>query len=575
MGCSRLPYSNSRLHFTEYPLVQSSLIFHKMLDRATLVAVLIACLATTSARQVQVSHIDAAAHLFPNGARHLLSVAAPITFETMRLVQHPTRPGALQRKVLQTHHGLSIFGHSFVLGLAADGVTEQPEGTYGTVLTGMEAALPDITPTILATQAARIAAQDPLVSGNHAAELESTELVVWLQHESESFASATSAVGSTALAHLAWVVRQEDGVTVIVDAHSGSVLRSWREMHTVHAPRLRGLEGGNAEAGQKAGSSSSSVRGMARRSLAGKRPPQDGLTSLWGIGGNEKVGRIFYNGSSRGSPALVATRKGRECSFVNTAAKVGNATSIMDWKKWAKLASSSNLSVIRQLYLAVPPVSYPCPAAGRYVKTGDTADGAFSQVTDTLGLMGEIFSMWQEWFGVDVNKQILAAAGVPVPLLVIPHAQFGAGAAWRKWYFFCEDTPDPSSSYPYCTAGDVMAHELAHGVTDFYNGGLLYYGQSGGFNEAFSDFAGMTFNFYSTGKVEPLLGASIARDAAASRDLSDPARFGQADSLLNLTTLDPHLLSGIPNEAFFRLSTSPCYDPKVSSPWCTPDLRVR
>ena len=36
--------------------------------------------------------------------------------------------------------------------------------------------------------------------------------------------------------------------------------------------------------------------------------------------------------------------------------------------------------------------------------------------------------------------------------------------------------------YPFCTALDVVAHELAHGITGILNGGLFYYGQSGGWN---------------------------------------------------------------------------------------------
>ena len=37
---------------------------------------------------------------------------------------------------------------------------------------------------------------------------------------------------------------------------------------------------------------------------------------------------------------------------------------------------------------------------------------------------------------------------------------------------------------------DVVAHEIAHGFTE-HTSGLIYRGQSGGLNEAFSDMAGM------------------------------------------------------------------------------------
>lgn len=41
---------------------------------------------------------------------------------------------------------------------------------------------------------------------------------------------------------------------------------------------------------------------------------------------------------------------------------------------------------------------------------------------------------------------------------------------------------------PFTTA-DVVAHEIAHGFTE-YTSGLIYRGESGGLNEAFSDMAG-------------------------------------------------------------------------------------
>ena len=62
-------------------------------------------------------------------------------------MEHP-QGGNSQKKVQQTHKGLKLFGHSFVVGLAADGVTEVVEGTYGTVVTGLDKAIPHVNPKL-------------------------------------------------------------------------------------------------------------------------------------------------------------------------------------------------------------------------------------------------------------------------------------------------------------------------------------------------------------------------------------------------------------------------------------------
>ena len=62
----------------------------------------------------------------------------------------------------------------------------------------------------------------------------------------------------------------------------------------------------------------------------------------------------------------------------------------------------------------------------------------------------------------------------PNPAIHPPHLLCRVG-----WFFYCSDG---DSMYPYCTGLDVVAHELAHGITSLLNGGLFYYGQAGGWN---------------------------------------------------------------------------------------------
>jgi thermolysin len=86
----------------------------------------------------------------------------------------------------------------------------------------------------------------------------------------------------------------------------------------------------------------------------------------------------------------------------------------------------------------------------------------------------------------------------------------------------------------YFSAGlDVVAHELSHGVTDF-SSQLIYQGESGALNEAFSDIMAVGVEFLyqppggGPGQADYLIGEDIITPGGI-RSLSDPASFGDPD----------------------------------------------
>jgi len=110
---------------------------------------------------------------------------------------------------------------------------------------------------------------------------------------------------------------------------------------------------------------------------------------------------------------------------------------------------------------------------------------------------------------------------------------------------------------------DVVAHEWAHGVTE-YGSDLIYEDEPGALNESFSDIMGTAaeFMFQEAGqgprRADWLLGEDVARGPAALRSMSDPASLGDPDhySLRRFigTPVDNggiHINSGIPNHAFY------------------------
>jgi len=122
----------------------------------------------------------------------------------------------------------------------------------------------------------------------------------------------------------------------------------------------------------------------------------------------------------------------------------------------------------------------------------------------------------------------------------------------------------------------VIAHELAHGVTEA-EGGLEYQGQSGALNESLSDVFGVLAEQHHLGQravdADWLVGAGIFADAvqgAALRSLRAPGtaydddvlgRDPQPGHMRDYVDTDDdnggvHINSGIPNRAFFLVATA-------------------
>jgi bacillolysin len=125
--------------------------------------------------------------------------------------------------------------------------------------------------------------------------------------------------------------------------------------------------------------------------------------------------------------------------------------------------------------------------------------------------------------------------------------------------------PDGVSSggrhWNYASAAlDIVAHEVAHGVTD-YTSDLIYRNESGALNESFSDIIGtaVEFMFHPAGSGVHRAEYLCSEDAvspAGIRSLADPRAYGHPDhySIRFTGTTDNggvHINSGIPNHVFY------------------------
>ncbi len=102
---------------------------------------------------------------------------------------------------------------------------------------------------------------------------------------------------------------------------------------------------------------------------------------------------------------------------------------------------------------------------------------------------------------------------------------------------------------------DVVAHELTHGVTD-YTSRLIYQGEPGALNEAFSDIMATGVEFYFQPDRADYLAAEDVFTPGGIRSLQNPMAFGDPDhySIRYTGPADNggvHINSGIANHAFY------------------------
>lgn len=255
----------------------------------------------------------------------------------------------------------------------------------------------------------------------------------------------------------------------------------------------------------------------------------NGMTDLLigtGAGGNTKTGRYEYGVG--GKPFLDVKRAGSTCTMNNGAVRV------VDFKGEKR----GNLNA---------PVSFDCPHSPDHL------------VNESFGPLNDLY-----YYGTVVDRlfnELTGARPLRESVVLVGHYDVGLdNAFWngRATYF----GDGKNKFYSLGTSLNIVAHEVSHGFTEQHSG-LVYRGQSGGINEAFSDMAGETAEFYLNKTVDWQVAADATKTQPALRYLADPKQDGR--SIDNAAAYTPktnvHYSSGVYNYAFYRLATLPGWNP--------------
>ncbi|WP_440876888.1 M4 family metallopeptidase [Thalassotalea sp. PLHSN55] len=236
-----------------------------------------------------------------------------------------------------------------------------------------------------------------------------------------------------------------------------------------------------------------------------------------GPGGNEKIGQYEYGTDF--DPIDVSEADGT-CTMENANVKTVNLNH-----------GTSGDSAF----------SFPC-----YRNTEKEINGAYSPLNDAHFFGNAIFAMFNDWYSVS-----------PLSFQLVMRVHYSTNYENAFWDGRAMTFGDGASRFHPLVSLDVAAHEVAHGVTE-QNSGLIYSGQSGGINEAFSDMSGEAAEYYLRGSNDWMSGADIIKGEGALRYYEDPTRdgrsIGHADDFSN--GMDVHYSSGVFNRAFYLLANT-------------------
>jgi Zn-dependent metalloprotease len=249
-----------------------------------------------------------------------------------------------------------------------------------------------------------------------------------------------------------------------------------------------------------------------------------------GPGGNLKVGYYHYGPLPEDDyPPFGVTQNGRICTMNTTDVKTVD---------------------LEHGTYGTTPYSYTC-----YENTHEEINGGYCPLNDAQYFGQVVYDMYNDWCGVPV-----------LPFQLTLRCHYSTHYENAFWDGSTMTFGDGYVIFYPLVALDVVSHEVSHGFTE-YNSDLIYSGQSGGINEAFSDMAGEGAKFYMRGTNDFMVGYDIFKNpTGALRYMYDPPLDGHSIDHVDdyYPGMDVHYSSGIFNKAFYLIATTPGWNTQMA-----------
>lgn len=273
---------------------------------------------------------------------------------------------------------------------------------------------------------------------------------------------------------------------------------------------------------------------------------EEGWVRGGGLGGNPKIGKLYYDGFAQHLSSFIVKRTAGICYLQNKDTEV-------------KHAQTGEV------------MQYPCSSQhtehNNVYWSGDfdKVNQGYSPANDAMFSAQVIQHLYKDWYNLPV---LLNTNGSERVLHMNVHYPHMDNAFWDG----SEMTfGDGTALYPLTSLG-IAAHEVSHGFTEQHSN-LMYEGQSGGINESFSDMAAQVAEYYAYGHNSWQIGSEVLKlEHETLRYMDQPSKdchgkepgtfcsIDQADQYY--AGLNVHFSSGVFNRAFYLLSTLPDWNPR-------------
>jgi pseudolysin len=265
-----------------------------------------------------------------------------------------------------------------------------------------------------------------------------------------------------------------------------------------------------------------------------------------GYGGNPNTGKLIYDGLANHLSSFLVKREANEC--------------YLETKDLIVINIQTN-KAIHYTCMNSDPEHNGVYWSGNF----DTINDGYSPANDAIFDANVLKQFYKNWYNMPI---LVNNDGSDMKLVMNVHYPKLDNAFWdgESMTF-----GDGIQLYP-LTSLNIAAHEVSHGFTQQHSD-LIYAGQSGGMNEAFSDMAAQTAEYYSYGKSSWLIGSDVIKlKGEALRYMDQPSKdchgkepgtycsIDRADQYYD--GLDVHFSSGVYNYAFYLLSNMPGWDPR-------------
>lgn len=276
----------------------------------------------------------------------------------------------------------------------------------------------------------------------------------------------------------------------------------------------------------------------------------DGEAFGGGFGGNEKMGKVSYDGlkldGHNSKLKIIRNNEDKTCTLKNSEVTVKNSKTGDVMSYTCKDTDVDHNEVF-------------------WNGEEDAVNGGYGPMNDALFGGAVIKNMYFNWYGVPV----LTKNGEPMMLTMVVHARMD-NAYWDGSKMTFGD--GINMFYPLTSLG-IAAHEISHGFTQQHSN-LAYYSQSGGMNEAYSDMAAQAAEYYAyNGKNSWQIGPEIFKNGdRALRYMDQPSKDCNGkkpgswcsidDAGQYYSGLDVHYSSGVFNRAFYLMGSAAGWDAK-------------